>query len=275
MKTTLTASIVIYNNKPEVVNEAISSFLRSAGHCLLYVIDNSPYPFKDLPNGDPRILYQHNNGRNLGFGAAHNIALKQAIQRGSTYHVVVNPDVYFDDQVIPELTRLLENHPEIGLAMPKVLYPDGRLQYLCKLLPSPTMLLLRRFAKPFSRLIDTRNEIFELQFTGYNKLMDVPFLSGCFMFLRMEAIRKVGLFDESIFLYTEDIDLTRRIHQHYRTVFYPHVQIYHLHEKASYRNLRALLLHAKSAITYFNKWGWFVDPERKRINRSTILKLTQ
>ena len=189
--------------------------------------------------------------------------------------MVINPDVYFDRDVIYKLTELLENHPEIGLAMPKVLHPDGRLQPLCKLLPSPSTLFFRRLLKLNPSLLLKQNKIYELQFSGYDKLMDVPFLSGCFMFLRMEAVKKVGVFDENIFLYTEDIDLTRRMHQYYRTVFYPHANVYHLHERGSYKNLALLVCHIKSAITYFNKWGWFNDPERDKINRTTLLKLAQ
>src|SRR6478609_197145 len=275
MKIKITASIVIYKNEPAIVLQAINSFLQSETECILFVIDNSPQNNFESFINDPRIHYIFNGGKNLGFGTAHNIALKRSIACGAKYHVVLNPDVYFNAEVIHKLTELLENHSEIGLAMPKVLYPDGRLQPLCKLLPSPSTLFFRRFSKLSSSLLADRNNIYELQFSGYDKLMDVPFLSGCFMFLRIEAVKKVGIFDERIFLYTEDIDLTRRMHQYYRTVFYPDVNIFHLHERRSYRDIRALLWHIKSAITYFNKWGWFNDRERKEINRTTLLKLAQ
>ncbi len=275
MSVKITASIVVYKNKPEIVLNAINSFLESELNSLLFVVDNSPE--NELKNyiNNPRIEYIFNNGRNLGFGAAHNIALKLASQCGSAYHIVLNPDVYFSKDVIPELRQLLDEHPEVGMAMPKVLYPDGRLQYLCRLLPSPSTLFLRRFFKIGSKLLTAKNKVYELHFSGYDKVMDVPFLSGCFMFLRMEAIKNVGIFDERIFLYTEDIDLTRRMHKSYRTVFYPHVTIFHIHERSSYKDIRALFIHMKSAITYFNKWGWFYDPERKEINKNTLLKLTQ
>ena len=105
--------------------------------------------------------------------------------------------------------------------------------------------------------------------------MDVPYLSGCFMLLRNDCLRKIGLFDENIFLYTEDIDLTRRIHKHYRTVFYPDVSIYHIHERGSYKSLVPFLIHLRSAVKYFNKWGWFNDPDREFINKATILRLTR
>lgn len=275
MKAKITASIVIYKNEPSIVLQAINSFLQSEEDCTLFVIDNSPEnDFESFVN-DPRIRYIFNDGKNLGFGTAHNIALKKSIALEATYHIVLNPDVYFNKDVIQKLTELLEKHSEIGLAMPKVLYPDGRLQPLCKLLPSPATLFFRRFSNMSSTLLANKNNIYELQLSGYDKLMDVPFLSGCFMFLRIEAVKKVGIFDERIFLYTEDIDLTRRMHQYYRTVFYPDVNIFHLHERRSYKDVRALVWHIKSAITYFNKWGWFIDHERKEINRTTLLKLAQ
>lgn len=275
MEIKITASIVVYKNKPEVVLGAINSFLESEMNSLLFIVDNSPVDLLKFHIHDPRIQYIFNKGKNLGFGAAHNIAIKLALEYGSTYHVVLNPDVYFNRDVIPELTELLDTHAEIGMAMPKVLYPDGRLQPLCKLLPSPATLFVRRFFRINSKLLATKNKIYELHISGYNKVMDVPFLSGCFMFLRMEAVRKIGVFDERIFLYTEDMDLTRRMHKSYRTIFYPHVTIFHIHERSSYKSFSALLIHVKSAITYFNKWGWFYDPERKEINRITLLKLTQ
>lgn len=114
-----------------------------------------------------------------------------------------------------------------------------------------------------------------MHFSGYDKVMDVPFLSGCFMFLRMDALREVGLFDERIFLYTEDTDLTRRIHQRYRTIFFPEVTIYHHNQRASYKNFIILLYHVFSAIKYFNKWGWFNDNEREYINQRILLKFSE
>lgn len=56
-------------------------------------------------------------------------------------------------------------------------------------------------------MVEKRNQTFELRFTEYNKIMDVPYLSGCFMFLRTEALKKIGLFDENIFMYGESRSL--------------------------------------------------------------------
>lgn len=251
---------------------AINSFLISATESTLYLIDNSP-------TDEARNLVIHSNivyifnGKNLGFGGGHNIALRKAMESGSKYHVILNPDVYFNKGAIPDLYDFMESNVNIGLTMPKVLYPDGRLQPLCRLLPNPAMLIIRRFLPFHKRLFAKLNMSHELHFSGYNKIMDVPFLSGCFMFLRIDALSQVGLFDERIFLYTEDMDLSRRIHLQFRTVFFPKVTIYHHHQRGSYHSMQLLLHNIHSAVLYFNKWGWFFDRQRKCINERVLLKL--
>ena len=159
--------------------------------------------------------------------------------------------------------------------MPKVLYPNGELQYLCKLLPTPMDLFGRRFL-PFKGIKQKRDARFELHASGYDKTMEVPSLSGCFMFMRVEVLRKVGMFDERFFMYAEDLDLCRRIGEVSKTMYYPGVTIYHAYGKGSYKNKKLLKYHICSVIKYFNKWGWIWDGKRNRINRrilGSIVKL--
>lgn len=269
----LSASIVVYKNRAEILEKTIRSFLDATDDCKLFIVDNSPTDtLKDLVN-DPRIIYRFNN-KNVGFGAGHNTVLRNILNE-STYHIILNPDVYFDKHVIKNLYQFIDQHPEIGQLMPKVLYPDGRLQPLCKLLPTPTTLIKRRFLSFHKSALEKENYRYELRFSGYDKIMDVPFLSGCFMFLRTEALKHVGLFDEQFFLYTEDIDLSRRIHKYYRTVYFPQVTIYHYHQRGSYRNLWLMWCNIKSAVRYFNKWGWSTDSEREYFNKRTIQQLAE
>lgn len=275
MRDKITASIVIYKNDLLLLQNAVNSFLQSTEESTLYLIDNSPNDHFAKHFQHPRIEYIFNN-RNIGFGAGHNLALRKILaEKKSKYHVVLNPDVYFEPNVLPRLFHFIEEEPNVGLVMPKVLYPDGRLQPLCKLLPTPLTLFQRRFLQFYPSLANRLNHWYEMHFSGYDKVMEVPFLSGCFMFLRTEALRDVGLFDERIFLYTEDTDLTRRIHRKYRTVFYPEAVIYHYNQRGSYRNAVKLLHHIVSAITYFNKWGWFKDHERKFINEKILFKFSR
>ena len=269
----LSASIVVYKNAVEILEKTIQSFLRSTLDSKLYIVDNSPTDrLKALVN-DPRIIYRFNN-KNLGFGAGHNTILREILNE-TNYHIILNPDVYFEEGVIQKLYTFMDQHSEIGQVMPKVLYPDGRLQPLCKLLPTPQTLIKRRFFNFYKSSLERENYRYELRFSGYDKIMDVPFLSGCFMFLRTEALKKVGLFDERFFLYTEDADLSRRIHKHYRTVYFPQATIYHHHQRGSYRNFWLTWCNIKSAIRYFNKWGWLNDSEREFFNQRTIQQLAE
>ena len=270
MQPVLTASIVLYQNEPRIITRAIESFLACREAHRLYVIDNSPTNLLQQYCANERITYLLNR-HNLGYGRAHNLALSRCLEN-STYHIVLNPDVYFSPDVIRQLVQFMNSNHHVGLCMPKVRYPDGSLQPLCKLLPTPFQLFMRRFLSFYPGLLTKLNHEYEMHFSGYNHVMEVPFLSGCFMFLRMEAVRIAGLFDEKFFLYAEDADLSRKIHKHFSTVFYPYAEIYHEHGRGSYQDFRLLLHNILSAIKYFNKWGWVNDKERKVINDKILKK---
>jgi GT2 family glycosyltransferase len=118
--------------------------------------------------------------------------------------------------------------------------------------------------------MEKNNQTYEMHRSGYDKLMNIPYLSGCFMLLRTQAALKARLFDERFFMYPEDMDLTRRIHRDYLTVFFPHATIIHNHEKASYKSIKMLWIHMVNMCRYFNKWGWFCDKERTLFNQTAI-----
>ncbi len=269
MKYQLTGSIVLFKNKREELKRAIDSFLQTDLTVKLFLIDNSPTStLKDITD-DGRVEYIHSD-KNLGYGAGNNLAIRE-ILKNSIYHLVLNPDVYFKKGTLRKIFDFMQQHSEVGILSPMVYYPDGMKQPLCKLLPTPYDLLIRRFL-PLRKLVQKRNRFYELRFSDYTDIMEAPFLSGCFLFIRTEVLEERGLFDENIFMYYEDTDLTRRMHGHYKTIFYPEVEIYHAY-KGSFHNPRLLLIQIRSAIYYFNKWGWFFDKERKKINRETIEKI--
>lgn len=210
-------------------------------------------------------------GENAGYGKAHNVALRESVYDKVPYHLVLNADISLNAEEIDSLYRFMDAQPSVGQLMPKVVYPNGETQYLCKLLPTPIDVFGRRFLP--KRIIARRNARYELRASGYNRPMNVPYLSGCFMLLRTEAALKAGLFDERYFMYPEDIDLTRRIHRDYLTLYYPAIQIVHNHKKGSYHSMRLLWIHIVNMCKYFNKWGWWYDPERRAFNRQLLDEL--
>lgn len=265
----LTASIVLYNTPTSQIDAVIKSVLDSKCITVLFVIDNSPEDkLKELVKEYTFVQYIHHE--NTGYGSSHNIALKKSIEMGADYHVVLNPDIYFDSNVLPELIKYMDFNLDTAYILPRVIYPNGELQYLCKLLPTPFDLIFRRFL-PKTKAILRHNARYELRHSGYDKIMNPPCLSGCFMFLRVSTIKEYNLFfDESFFMYCEDFDLMRRIHKVAKTIYYPAVTIVHDHAKASYKNKKMLLAHIKSAIHYFNKWGWLFDRERRVMNKKIL-----
>lgn len=264
----ISASIVLYKQDEKVL-KAIRSFLKMINPIKLYLVDNSPDDSFIHVNSflakDSRVDYIFNN-RNIGYGSAHNIALRKVMNE-SQYHIVLNPDVEFNKESLEECISYMEQNKNIGLLMPKIIYPDGSTQYLCKLLPAPFDLIMRRFIPIFiQKMMKDRLDKYELKHKSYDEIMEVPNLSGCFMLMRCEALKSVGLFDEKFFMYLEDTDLSRRINSQYQTIYYPKASIIHHFEKGSYKNFKLLKYHIRSAFYYFTKWGWLFDSNRNTIN---------
>ncbi len=251
---TVSASLVLYKNNPAMVAAVVKSTIDTPLKINLCIVDNSPSSELATIFNDLDVDYIH-NGNNIGFGKAHNLALSISI--ASDYHIVLNPDVYFDQNVITELIDYLEKHPDIGLIQPKICFPDGKIQFLCKQNPTFFALFARRFL-PGSLQFLTKSYIdwYEMRASGYDKIIDVPYLSGCFMIFRRDYLDQIGYFDENIFMYLEDADITTRMAKKYRTVFYPYVHIFHHWARGSHRSLRLTLVNIQSALYYFSKHGW-------------------
>src|SRR4051794_36024192 len=269
----ISCSVVSYHNDPEQIAQVLRSLTSTPLDIVVYLIDNSSDDaLSDLARQfGARYIHRPDNP---GFGAAHNLAIADALAQSSSYHLVVNPDIVFGVDVLPTLRAYMDAHQDIGLIMPDIRYTDGSRQHLCKLLPRPADLLARRFVPALYRM-SGRLETYEMRRSGYDKLMEVPALSGCFMFLRTSILAKTGGFDERFFMYMEDVDLSRRIGRLARTVYFPAVSVVHEYAKGSYKNAGLLSHHIRSAIRYFNKWGWFFDAERRAVNDAALRALRQ
>lgn len=271
MKYNIAVSVVLFNTKEEELKKSVQSLINTELKIKIYLVDNSPTEIlKGLIPNDPRIEYIF-TGKNLGYGRANNLIINKVLSE-TEYHLVMNPDVYFEKGTLEELYTFMQANEDIGLTMPRVYHYDGTEQWLCKLLPTPKDLIIRRFI-PDGKYKDKISRIYNMWDADYDKQMDVPFLSGSFMFMRSSVLKQVKGFDERFFLYCEDLDLCRRIGQISRTVYFPGAKIYHGYQKASYLNTKIMLMHSTSAIKYFNKWGWIFDKERKRKNIEFIINL--
>ena len=264
-----TACIVTYNTGREELRQIIDCFQKVKLNFKLWISDNSEEDhlggFIEEMN-DTRLEYIFNNA-NEGFGAGHNVVIEKLIgnEEDSKYHLIINADITFQEGTIEKLYDYMEGDMGIGQIGPKIKDPDGKTSYSCRLLPTPFNLILRRFL-PFRKLLEKMDYEYEMKWYDYSKEMEVPILSGCFMFVRTEVFRNIGKFDERYFMYMEDYDLCRRIGEKYRVMCYPLAEIVHEHGRASYKSRKMMMIHARSAIKYFNKWGWFFDRKRIQVN---------
>lgn len=256
------ASIVLYNQNVSDIAPLFEVLAKDTTLSEWVVVDNGG-------SEDACALAVSLGGRcikpsgNIGYGAGHNLALHLLATDTAPYHLVLNPDIELKSGALEKLAAVMDVLPEVGLLMPRVTYPNGSTQYLCKLLPTPFDLFLRRFTVgPLRRLFSEQLARYEMKEFDYLRPAYVPVLSGCFMFLRRSVLQSVGGFDERFFLYMEDVDLCRRIGEISRLLFWPGVTVVHNYAQGSYKSLSLLRLHLHSAVVYFNKWGWYNDPLR-------------
>ena len=269
----VTASIVLYNHSAGEVGALFEALARDTALSAWLVVNNGGADeAADLARSlGARCLTP---GRNLGFGAGHNLALRSLADVPAPYHLILNPDILLESGILAELAAVMNALPQVGLLMPRVLNPDGSVQYLCKMLPAPIDLMLRRFAAgPLRRLFAHRLTWYDMKLFDYARPVYAPFLSGCFMFTRRGVLESVGGFDERFFLYMEDVDLCRRVGDVSRLLFWPGIEITHSHAQGSYKDPSLLRLHMKAAIAYFNKWGWWRDPVREARNCAGLAEI--
>lgn len=228
--------IVNYNMKAEL-NHALSSLFSdiadSALDVSVVVVDNASSDdsltfLKEKFSRVKIISLDSNNG----FGAAQNLGLS-SIQ--AKYHFILNPDTYFfpGEKTLRKLFDFMEREQKIGMIGPKILYPDGSLQYSCYRFPTFWHPLLSRTKfgegkgkKHHHRLI--------MKDYDHSDRRPVDWVMGSAMFARATALLEVGKFDEQFWMYYEDSDLCRRFWEKGWAVYYvPDIKIEHVHSRRS------------------------------------------
>ena len=267
----LNISIVLYHPKWEQeVLPLVQELLRIKNLRKIYLLDNSEKDWlkehvdtQKSPFSSGKVRYMA-MPENLGYGKAHNIALRESAYYKTAFHLVMNSDIRVQAEDIDAMHDFMVANPLVGQLMPKVVSTDGSQQYLAKRLPTPLDVFGRRFLPKW--MMRSRNTRYELRDMDLSRPINAPYLSGCFMMLRTKAVVEAGLFDERYFMYPEDMDLTRTIHRNYLTLYYPAWTIVHEHAQASYKDKHMLRIHIQNMCRYFNKWGWCFDKERQIFN---------
>lgn len=172
------------------------------------------------------------NASNEGFSKACNQVIPIANGR---FILLLNPDTIVKDGAVSSLADFLDRFEDVGAVGPKVLNPDGSLQLACRrAFPDPAASFFR--ITYLSRLFP-RHPVFaryNFSFADPDSVLEVDALSGSCMMVKREVVEKIGILDEDIFMFGEDIDWCWRIKQAKWKVFYnPAAVVYHLHGAAS------------------------------------------
>lgn len=264
------ASLVLYKHTFHELESTLTSLLNEKTIDKLVIVDNGSFCewLREYHHPKVDVIRLPDN---QGFGAGHNKVFLD-YQNKCDFFLICNPDIYYSHGEVDKLFNFCKDN-DVDLSVPRIIYPTGTLQYATKLLPAPFQLFGRRFLSSF---IPDVNHKYELRDADFDAAFFAPSMSGCFMLVSSKAMTKVIGFDLRFFMYLEDVDFSRRISaEDLNVVYCPFSTVVHLSQRKSYRNLKFFFFHVISAMKYFNKWGWFFDSERRRLNQRCLSSLPE
>ncbi|SHJ28610.1 Glycosyltransferase, GT2 family [Tangfeifania diversioriginum] len=220
-----------------IVNYNVKHFLEQCLHSVqkasknldveIFVVDNNSVDGSSQLVRDkfPKVQLVENK-QNVGFSKANNQAVRQA--KGK-YILLLNPDTVVEEDTFQKVISFMNEKPDAGGLGVKMI--DGKGNFLPESkrgLPTPWVAFSKIFG--LSKLFPKSKKFgkYHLSYLDENEIHEVDVLAGAFMLLRKAALEKVGLLDETFFMYGEDIDLSYRITQGgYKNYYFPETTIIH------------------------------------------------
>ena len=255
--------IVNYNTKHYLKN-CIESIYQSEillDQIEIIIIDNASkdssitqlqkYINSNIKNAKIEIIL---NDSNLGFSKSINIGLDNS---SGEYICILNPDTYIKKNCFNQLKKYMDDNLSISAITPKIINSDGSIQISCrrslpKIVNSMYKMVGIDKLFPKNKYISNYN----LLYLDEEEINEVEVISGAFMFLRSEIVKKVGYFDELFFLYAEDIDYCHRIkNNNNKITYYPLAEAIHYKGKsADSVPFKAIYEWHSSMIKYYTKY---------------------
>ncbi|HYG14428.1 MAG TPA: glycosyltransferase family 2 protein, partial [Bacteroidia bacterium] len=224
----LSVIIVNYNVKA-FLEQALLSVQKAAQKTTaeVFVVDN------DSVDGSVEMVQEKfpwvkliANKKNVGFSAANNQGIKEST---GEYVLLLNPDTVVEESTFEKLVRFMDGNPDAGGLGVRMI--DGKGKFLPESkrgLPTPAVAFYKMSG--LAKLFPTSKVFgrYHLKYIDEFETSEVEVLAGAFMVIRKTVLDKIGLLDETFFMYGEDIDLSYRITQAgYKNYYFPDTTIIH------------------------------------------------
>lgn len=272
MSVKLTVSLVVFGFDEAVLSETLLSLCQAIrvaqddgtlGQVNVSLVDNADHADTLEPllrrcmqdAGDAVRVDLISGHGNIGFGQGHNLVIHRS---DSDYYLILNPDVFMDDQAISAGIRYLQDTPTAVAVSPAIVDGQGAPESGCKRYPTVFDFLLRGFAPAWLRQRFRQRLLhYEMRDLPADRIQaDVPIISGCFMLFRHATLRQLGGFDPRYFLYFEDFDLSIRARAVGQLGYLPQMRITHLGGHTASKGLRHIMMFGHSACRFFSTHGW-------------------
>jgi GT2 family glycosyltransferase len=159
---------------------------------------------------------------NVGFTGGYNNGMKNALDDGADYILIVNNDTIMNPNLIKNLLAVLEHDPKIGLVVPKIYFAKGHEFHKDRYEKDELgkVFWYAGGSQDWANVKSIHRGVDEVDHGQYDKIEQTDFATGCCMMFPRQVLEKVGLFDEKYFLYYEDADLNERIKRAGYKIYY-------------------------------------------------------
>lgn len=151
------------------------------------------------------------NKLNIGFAKACNQGFELVKDTSADLILLLNPDAYLKPSAFKKAVAEYKQNNKLSAFNPVILYPDGRIWWIGNRL-TPLKILLSSFTDFKIAKHEKKGEIYSQEHQSIiNSIQDESLLTGCVLFLNNSLIKNGLRFDESFFMYAEDLDLSMQI----------------------------------------------------------------
>ncbi|MBC7328295.1 glycosyltransferase [bacterium] len=251
-------SVIVVNwNAGEYLPRCLSSIYNEGMDVEVILVDNASTDRseREAKKRFPQIkLIQM--GENKGYSAACNAGIKVATGQ---FILILNPDTEVLPGAFEKLLNFALEHPEAGIIGPQLIGFDGKVQMSCRRFPKYETGLFR--GTFLERLMPKSRTLSRYLLSGWDHSTPraVDWVSGAAMLLRREFLKEVGLFDETFYMYCEDVDMGMRAREFgWKVMYCPYARIKHRIGGSSDKKVIPMLVkfHLSHYLFFKKHWGW-------------------